>query len=233
MNRWKASLIHFGLSFAVFLALLVIILTVWYPGILFDLSGGWEGLRIVIGVDLVLGPVLTLIVFKADKPSLKFDLSSIAVFQLLCLAGGVWVVFNERPVVLALEYDTIYSLSAREFTAYGNEFDSLRNLKGPFPKTVYIELPDDDVQAVTLAIEKQLNGEPLFGNAENYLPLASSAEIVRSRFRKEDELLGAADANFRSQLSKDCVLSKFVSVSTAGLVCFDPNTLTITDYFDE
>lgn len=232
MNRWKASLIHFGLSLIVFVALLVLILVVWYPGILFEITGGWEGLRIVIGVDLVLGPVLTLIVFKADKPSLKFDLTCIAAFQMVCLAGGVWVVYNERPIVLALEYDTIYSLSAREFTAYGNDVESLDAFAGPYPKAVYIELPADDTAAGSLSIERQLNGEPLFGDASNYRALTPSSGSVRSRFRREAAILESAGAEIRQQLDQDCVLSRFVSVASAGLVCFDPNELTITDYFD-
>ncbi|MFK7863310.1 MAG: hypothetical protein AB8B95_03685 [Pseudohongiellaceae bacterium] len=233
MNRWQASLIHFGLSLVVFVGLLAVILLVWYPGILFDITGGWDGLRIVIGVDLVLGPLLTLIVFKADKPSLKFDLSSIALFQFICLAGGVWIVYNERPVVLALEYDTIYSLSAREFSAYGNSVDSLKTFQGPSPKAVYIELPQDDIQAATLSIEKQLNGEPLFGDASNYLPLYSESGTVRTQFRREAELLDAVSATIRDEIDRDCVLSKFVSVAKSGLVCFDSKSLTITDYFEE
>jgi hypothetical protein len=58
---------------------------------LFDIAGGWEGLRIVIAVDLVLGPLLTLVVYKAGKSSLTFDLSCIAIFQIACLGGGVWL----------------------------------------------------------------------------------------------------------------------------------------------
>lgn len=232
MNRWKASLIHFGLSLVVFLALLAIILLVWYPGVLFDITGGWEGLRIVIGVDLVLGPLLTLIVFNPEKPSLKFDLTCIAAFQAVCLAGGVWVVYNERPVVLALEYDTIYSLSAREFTAYGNDIESLDAFEGPYPKAVYIELPNDDTAAGNLSIERQLNGEPLFGDVENYRPLESNTASARSRFRREAAILESAGANIRQQLDQDCVLSRFVSAASTGLVCFDVNRLSITDYFD-
>ena len=89
MSRWKAGAIHFSISLAVFLVLLAIILIAWYPGILFSIDGGWAGLQIIIGVDLVLGPLLTLIVFKAGKPSLKFDLTCIATFQAVCMVAGI------------------------------------------------------------------------------------------------------------------------------------------------
>ena len=89
MNRWQASAIHFGISLTVFLILLAVILLVWYPGILFSIDGGWTGLRIVMGVDLVLGPLLTLVVFKLGKPGLKFDLSCIVIAQIACMTWGM------------------------------------------------------------------------------------------------------------------------------------------------
>lgn len=56
VSRWKAFLIHLALSLVIFAFLLAIILMVWYPGLLLEISGGWEGMRIVIGVDWCLGP---------------------------------------------------------------------------------------------------------------------------------------------------------------------------------
>lgn len=228
MTKWKAFLIHFALSLAVFAVLLAIILLLWYPGLLFDISGGWEGLQIVIGVDLVLGPLLTLIVYKAGKPSLKFDLSCIAIIQIVCLSGGVWVVYNERPVVLAVEYDAIYSLNAREFAAYGNTMDSLDSFPGPYPKVVYIELPLVNQEAQILSIERQLNGEPLYGDTSNYLPLATDTISARSRFRREQALRDRTSDVLMNQIDEDCVLTKFVSVSEQTLVCFDITSLSIT-----
>ena len=39
----------------------------WFPDFYYAIDGGWEGMRLIIGVDLVLGPMLTLVVFKARK----------------------------------------------------------------------------------------------------------------------------------------------------------------------
>lgn len=232
MSRWKAFLIHFTLSLVIFAFLLAIILVVWYPGLLFEISGGWEGLRIVIGVDLVLGPLLTLIVYKVGKPSLKFDLSCIAIFQMVCLSGGVWVVYNERPVVLAVEYDAIFSLNAREFAAYGNTMSSLDSFSGPYPKVVYIELPVDNQEAGFLSLERQLNGEPLFGDTSNYLPLATDSIPARSRFRAEQRLRDGAGEEIQREIDESCRFIRFVSVSKRGFVCFDVATLSITKFFE-
>jgi len=51
---------------------------VWYPPPLFQLLGGFELLLLIVAVDIALGPLLTLVVFKSGKKRLKFDLSVIA-----------------------------------------------------------------------------------------------------------------------------------------------------------
>ena len=73
MSRIKAFLIHLGISAVIFFILLYLIIFHWYPGFLFTADGGWQGVRIIAAVDLVLGPLLTLVVYKAGKPSLKME----------------------------------------------------------------------------------------------------------------------------------------------------------------
>ena len=80
MSRWKAGGLHFLISLAIFLGLLAVIVLQWYPGILFNIDSGWAGLQLVIGVDLIAGPLLTLVVFKTGTQGLSFDLSCIAFF---------------------------------------------------------------------------------------------------------------------------------------------------------
>jgi hypothetical protein len=54
---------------------------------------GAEGLLLLMaGIDIVVGPLLTLIVFKAGKKGLKFDLALIALAQAAFLAYGVWTI---------------------------------------------------------------------------------------------------------------------------------------------
>ena len=76
MSRYRAAAIHLGLSALLFVALAYLVVFVWYPGFFFETDGGWEGIRIIAAVDLVVGPLLTLIVFKAGKPGLRFDLTA-------------------------------------------------------------------------------------------------------------------------------------------------------------
>ena len=74
MTRYKASFIHFLLSAIVVGAIFSIIFFVWYPGPTFRIAGAVSIVLVLVAVDLVLGPTLTLIVYKEGKPGLKFDL---------------------------------------------------------------------------------------------------------------------------------------------------------------
>lgn len=104
-NRWQAFAVHFAISFAIFLVLLAVVFGYWYPGVLREADQSWQRvLMLIVGVDLVLGPLLTLIVFNPVKKSLKVDLSIIAIAQITALVAGLYTVHNSRPVALYLAY---------------------------------------------------------------------------------------------------------------------------------
>src|SRR5215467_6827215 len=105
MSRWKASGIHLLLSCAIVGAVLVFMVSVWYRWPLFILAGGAGITLILAGVDVTLGPLITLIIFKPGKKGLKFDLTFIALLQVVALAYGVHVIFIARPVYLVFAVD--------------------------------------------------------------------------------------------------------------------------------
>ncbi|MCI5106056.1 MAG: hypothetical protein MRY76_05035 [Pseudomonadales bacterium] len=229
MNRWQAFALHFGISVLVFLLLLAIILVFWYPGILFSIDGGWTGLRIVIAVDLVLGPLLTLIVFKPGKPGLKFDLTCIGLFQAVCLSAGMWIVWNERPVALVLAYDTLYSLAAGDFENYGKDPALLDAFPGSFPKLLYTELPENDISADIVSIRSQFIGDPLFMQTERYRPMP--AEELASVYRRQQATRAEISDATRAGLGDDCLFSRFVSPVQVGYVCLDAESRKLSGFF--
>ena len=103
LNRFQAAAIHFGLSVLVGTMVLALMLGLWYPGGFFKLLGGGDLLYIIMGVDVCLGPLLTLAVYNPAKKSLKFDLSVIAILQLAALIYGANVMFQSRPAFNVLE----------------------------------------------------------------------------------------------------------------------------------
>jgi hypothetical protein len=113
-NRYQAFAVHMAISLVIFSILLVCITQYWYSGILFDTGNGWKAIGIIIGIDLILGPLLTLIVFNHNKSSLKFDLWVIALVQTAALIYGTWTIHQTRPIALAFinsSFSTIFANS--------------------------------------------------------------------------------------------------------------------------
>ena len=105
LNRWKAAAIHLGLTALIAATVVIVMLMLWYPRPYFDAMGGRELLTIIVGVDVTIGPLLTLIVFDLKKKSLKFDLAVIVVLQVAALAYGAWVTFEARPAYVVFVKD--------------------------------------------------------------------------------------------------------------------------------
>ncbi len=185
MSRYLAAFYHLLISLVIFVVIAYLILFVWYPGIFYTTDGGWEGMRIIIAVDLVLGPLLTLVVFKAGKPGLKFDLACIGTLQALCLAAGITVVYTERPLAM-LYYDKyMYSASADTFERYNQDvpdFDSHS------PVNLAVAIPDDPIEkadVLNAIFEQRL---PVWIVADNYEPMSEHREEVLSKSFDTDQL---------------------------------------------
>lgn len=98
---------HFGASVLVAIAVATLVFTVWFPYPYRQLAGGTELFFLVMGVDLVCGPLLTFVLYNPAKPKreLMMDLSIVVVLQLAALAYGIWTVHTARPLYLVHEFD--------------------------------------------------------------------------------------------------------------------------------
>lgn len=174
MNRFVAFLIHLGISLLIFAVLAYVVLFVWYPDFFFAADGGWQGMRIIVFVDLVLGPTLTLVVFNRTKPraELRRDLSMIAAFQLVCLSAGSYVVYQSRPIAMVYVDGSFYSMTAGAYEEMGVAVPDLSDYPGPWPKRVYVELPSDFTEQSAVRRDAMLERHlPLRALTERYVPL--------------------------------------------------------------
>jgi hypothetical protein len=161
MNRFTASATHLGISLVIFLVLGYLILYHWYPNIFFATDGGWQGIRIIAFVDLVLGPTLTLAVFKAGKPGLKMDLTLIGTLQAVCLIAGTYVVYSERPVAMVFADGIFHSVTVDDFMQETGSIPDLSLFSGPYPKWVSVTLPEDPAEQSSVRTEARKNGIPV------------------------------------------------------------------------
>lgn len=106
-DRLTASGIHLGISLVVAALAALLVFGIWYPYPYREISGGRELFLLVITVDVILGPLITLAVFNRKKPrsELRRDLAIVALLQLGALGYGLWTVYVARPVHMVFEID--------------------------------------------------------------------------------------------------------------------------------
>lgn len=144
--RVRAALIHLGISATIALIVFLGIYFVWYPGVLFDGAGGKELFLLIACVDVTVGPLVTLVIFKPGKWGLKFDLVCIAIVQLTALTYGVSVMFEARPVYIAFAVDRFAIVRANGFPPGALEKGHAKgydNLSWSGPKFIGTKLPTD------------------------------------------------------------------------------------------
>ena len=117
MTRWKAAAIHLAISAVVIGVVATGLISMWYGWELFHLMGGAKLLLLLAVCDIVIGPLLTLIVYKAGKKSLAFDLAVIVLLQLGFLAYGMYIMAASRPVFLVGVLDRFELVFANEIAA--------------------------------------------------------------------------------------------------------------------
>lgn len=131
VTRKQAFLMHLTISMAVFLVLLYLIIFRWYPSYYFHVDGGYRGIATLFFVDVVLGPGLTLLVFKPGKPRLKFDMTVIVVLQIVALTWGVKSVFMERPAMTVFFDGKFSCLNISEVSEFNLERLALNDNRIP------------------------------------------------------------------------------------------------------
>jgi hypothetical protein len=216
MTHWKkrlrASGIHLSLSLLVAAFAGLLVFTVWYPYPYRDLSGGRELFLLVVAVDVILGPLITLAVFSRRKPwgELRRDLAVVAVIQLSALGYGLWTVAVARPVHLVFEVDRFRVVHAievpQELMERGPALVQPKPWFGPTMLAVrQFQNPQEDFEATMAALQ----GLPLaarpdlwqpYGEAQDRVLLAAKpVSLLIARFAAQrEEIDKALQASGRS-----------------------------------
>ncbi len=234
-SRWQAAGTHLLICVAIAAVVITLMLGVWYPGPLFEAAGGDGLLYILVGVDVIVGPLLTLVVFKSGKRGMKFDLAVIGLVQLAALAYGVHIVFLARPAFIVFikdrfEMATVAELEPAELAAA--KYPQFRSPSWTGPRFAVAEMPADPAERSKVVLAA-VSGLDLQNFPRLFVPYAErSAEVLAKadtieRLRKTepaiakvvDEYLkssGIAEADVRSLLLR----TRFAWVA----VLIDPKT---------
>jgi hypothetical protein len=169
----KAMGWHFGVSVLVALFVATFVFILWFPYPYRELAGGRELFFLVMAVDLVCGPLLTMVLFNPAKPrrELATDLGLVVLLQLAALAYGVWTVYMVRPLYLVHEIDRfkVIALGDVDAAELANVPDVLKVRFFEQPKTVSLrELSQEERKKVL--IESISGGRDYGDHPSYYLP---------------------------------------------------------------
>jgi hypothetical protein len=187
-THFLASLFVAGLAAALVFGL-------WFPGVYRDMAGGTELFLLIVTVDVVCGPLLTLVLFNPRKSrrELALDLSLVAAVQLAALVYGMWTVWEVRPLYLPHEYDRFKVVALHDLRGADTSVlpEALRPgfFKGPIQVSLRKPKDADERQKVLFAA---LSGGADYGDRPDfYLPFdnTTAAKTLERAKRVKDFLV--------------------------------------------
>lgn len=107
---------HLLLSVIVATLVAALVFFVWYPYPLREVTGSFGLFWLVVGVDVVCGPLITLLLSspKKSRREMVVDISLVILIQLSAFAYGMYHVYESRPVVVVFEVDRLRVLTAMD-----------------------------------------------------------------------------------------------------------------------
>jgi len=179
--------IHLVLSILVFSSLVFVMVAFWFPGELFLIDGGWAGLKLVAMVDLVLGPLLTLILYKPSKSKLAIttDIVAIATIQIGALIYGFVTTYDQRTIALVYADKTFNTISQSAHQIANNELREFEITPRNIPdiddnRPAMLLTPPPTPEKFADYLLELVNDYPgPHERSDQYVTLASSLDTIR------------------------------------------------------
>lgn len=180
-NRTHATAIHLAISFAIAGIAALVVFLLWYPHTYWKISGGMKMFLALVSIDIVVGPVLTFIIFtpKKSRKALLFDFSIIGLLQISALAYGLWSLSMARPTYLVFENNQFTIVRAIDVPASnGNALlDVVKGVSNGGPKMVALR-PFKDAREQFDVTMQALGGVPLATRTDMWQPFEASVARV-------------------------------------------------------
>jgi hypothetical protein len=138
MNKINAALIHLTISVFLIGIFALIVFYVWYPYPFTNLASVTEPLYLLITVDVIIGPLLTFIIYKKGKKHLILDLTVIGVLQIIAFIYGIYIINQGRPTIVVFHKGEFHYLSKKYANHNELKYDNLKPHIFSSPKLAYI-----------------------------------------------------------------------------------------------
>ena len=175
----RATTLHLLLSLVVALFAASVVFWVWYAYPYREISGGRELFWLVVIVDVICGPLLTMVLFNPAKPRVELwrDLALVALVQLGALGYGLHTVWEARPLFLVQNVDRFTVIALPDLA--GASLTGLSKKLHPDwlsgPVTVAIRAPVDEAERQMVMTESIQGGRDYAQRPEFYVPYEGAA----------------------------------------------------------
>ena len=185
-KRLKFFLRHRSLSLLIALLVIGLVFFVWYPSPLTSAVGVTQIFLMMLAIDVIVGPVLGLLVYKEGKKSLKFDLTVIIFLQLTALCYGIYSIEQGRPAWLVYNVDR-FELVRKNEIIQDNIAKALPQYQQPSwlkPQFVATEFAKDANQRSDDMFAEVLGGISIAQRPERYVELNKAKKQMQQRAQK-------------------------------------------------
>lgn len=227
--RIKFFIKHLSVSLIVAALVLGWIFTVWYPSPLAKATGVTHIVLLILAIDVIIGPILSLIVYKANKKTLKFDLLVIILLQISALSYGIYSLAEGRPVWMAFNGNRFELIRNNELldVSVDNRVDS---------KYYHPSLLGPRYVAVKIAVNQLEREKNMFEELQGGISLAQRPEryvaIAEANGRIIETAEGVSDLkNYNSEQAVDSILDSYPNASS--YLALKANEVDMTVLLDE
>lgn len=222
MTKFKAAFIHLLISILVVGVFLAIVITVWYPKPFFDISGVIAPIKLLIMIDVIVGPCLTFVVYKSNKKYLRLDLLLIAIMQIAAIFYGAYTIYGGRPSMVVMHNSQFHYLSEKFSNHDQLEFKQLKPSYFTKPQIAYIDSTESlDIYS---AYADML---PVDNYEKSLLAYSLSIENVKAKFKGKVDEIDVLVSKYNSQ---DIAFFELDKDGSKYYVIFSISQNSIIDY---
>lgn len=160
-----------------------------FPDYLFWLDGGFQGLRLVLVVDLILGPLMAFIIYNPAKPrrELLMDVALLGAIQLSAMVWGYYQVWSTRPVAVVYGDNRFVAVTAADIELQSKTAADLRVYSAQRLPLIYRREPqslEEGARLVSMMLSRSIAPEAQVWLYEKFEPnrhhvFARSEDVLR------------------------------------------------------
>jgi hypothetical protein len=182
-KRLKFFLSHLFISLLIALMVIGLVFFIWYPSPLASAVGVTHIFLMLLAIDMIVGPVLGLLVYKEGKKTLKFDLSVIILIQIAALCYGVFSIEQGRPAWLVYNVDRFELVRKNELVDTNIQQAQPQFQKPSWFKPQYVatEFAKDTQQRNDEMFAEVMGGISLAQRPERYVDLNQVKSLIQQR----------------------------------------------------